>query len=61
MMAAMTSNIIGLSRKAVTKDRIVSRKYTETNGHCTAAMTNATADEKPLPTPRMRVGYISAE
>src|SRR5262245_10553042 len=54
------NKITGISRKAAANDPVVSRKYTETKGHNTKPTKTATAHEKPLPTPRMRVGYISA-
>ena len=46
-------------QNAATNDQLP-RSQTETNGHNTAPTRNATAQEKPLPTPRIRVGYISA-
>jgi phytoene dehydrogenase-like protein len=40
---------------AATNEPVASRSQTETNGHSTAPTRNANAQEKPLPTPGIRV------
>src|SRR5580700_387944 len=59
MIAVMSTRSKGINRNAATKEPVAFRNQTETNGHSTTPMKKATDHENPLPTPRVRVGYIS--